>query len=1459
MASQSVRQPSPKTVGEIAGLPATLPAGAVTSLFDGGRSLALAVGNSLIVYDLQLKSNDSIAKERTKQELPGLVCALAASSLGLVVAVERGGRSSVLRLQEHELVRTLEIPGKITALAAAGSQAFVAIQEGVGFARLVQINLRQRAIVATRQLEAPQVKLAADLTGRLVVSDQTQRKVFALGADLRPELTMPAATRQAFKTVDPERHDSCCVCLSCKPLSGEKPARRPEGGDDAGQPQRSGGGGHDGHVGVPSDNGGAIVADGDKVHHHPHPGSPSRPCGRRLAFGVEHLSRVGAYVLASDRKGRRAALLSADMNMVAEWQFSRTGALLLTADGAPALLMHQRDSGRWRWLDVHDAFAKRNPHLELFPVIPQESKTFVGQQTYALSHGQAASPTSVKAVIFPVIEGSQSYTSANLAGFGAFVQRTVTPLVKDYYDENSFGALKDVSIDVFGVSVGPGGGPLKLPRPLLSDYFFPAYDAAKVELVKNAATGASAIVLDGRESLSIDCKTLTGGPPGGTVTLPFFALAFQRDDDFFPFQLKFLGTESMTLTVKTPAGLTKVLNLVFPAKTIDILDIASFPAGRDELRNYLDGVMQAAETAAGLPARLFATPEAFRIPQIGKQFGRLLVTFRAADLAGVRMSITATASVLPGGDPMGLAMPITGTLTAGGTFALDRYLENAMLLAQEAGGFGYNGRLFNAPTCVFDAGASTLKTTMAISDRYGGPGAEVKLVASSGLEALFDTATPKPNSATTLNDAQALRDRSELYRDVFSAAIDRLRASGMPTDALKDFGCAAILPVEPPDLTAVFPSEVWNVTPLATPFSFRGAENVMTVIDRTDDKVQLQSAWTLIFMTGGQPDYAMICHELGHALGYADLYYQTGYRDELGYMGDWAMMDRHPPLAHHCGYHKLQSGWIPDGAGTDSDFGRVYPISLPDPAVVRTWDLLLVPVELWRDSLVQSARVAFAVGNDVPVIQLAWIDFGGDGATFGLIEARQPGAKFSKSLPGGGGVLITNGIAWTLDQRFATNTWYRRPLHLLNPNNILRNAGDKFDLARAPELPLKGTSVEVVDKKIVEGDAEVYRIRVSRENAEFVDLYFSSPDVYYKNPDLWIDWAGNNAPPDKLFPDYQVGEPVDQGETVWVPSNGTELHWVVARLRNRGQVKALDVKLNFYYFEPPGAGDGRKPMDVQNLALYKLIGSITVPEVPPLNDPQKIKVRWDVPAGFGGHTCLLVQIEDYKIPADATGALGSDDVWQANNHAQKNVDKFEALSSSPFGPIEFDFSVRNEGVTPEKAYLEPDGLPHGMRLTVTPPFQTIDAGSTVLFHCKLELDERIIRAGCENDQRFTINAWRQDPESSARWGGVEYEIRPREKTEAALTGSWDYSKLVSLDGKITPDPGGGVVHIRVDFQNHQARWVTTSLAPGGHFSWNEIAPADSFMLEGTVWFEGNRKFGSSRSQPIKVSAPPVIH
>jgi hypothetical protein len=1426
--------------------------------------------------------------------LPGRACGLAESNLGIVVAVVERGLSAIYLARDSRLVKICDLPGTATDLVAAGSQAYVVVRNDAGLpGRLLQIDLRQREITLERPLDNWKIKLSIDLAGQqIVVADAAANQVICLGSNLQPpsvgalppsNLYGPPVSRCGCEhepAPPKEVHPHGCCCKVCAPGStpgGPQGPRTPGGNSGPQTPTGTGQGpGQTGQTGVPGSGGSTVVGNGSTVSNNP-PKGLGTPCGRNLFWAVATLQRAGAYYLAADRSAQRVALLSNDMNLLDEWKFGRGGALLLAAESSPSVVMYTRSSGKWFLRETEDAVALR-PGLQKYLVQPQDSKTFIGQPPgapvyYTMSYGQGGAPASINAVVLPVIEGDQLFSSPDISGFGAFLHRTVEATVRDYHQENSFGILKDVSVKIFGVDVGPVGGPLKLPRHKLTDYFYPDYLPARVELNKNGVAAGGQLVFDGRESLTLNVQPLTGGPAGGDITIPFYSLAFQKvpDSTLFPVQVKFLGTEKLALQVTTPAATAKTLNLAFPAMTFDMPDLTAVPAQLAALKTYLDNVMKAAETAAGIATRLFTVPNVSRIGMIGADFGRLLVTFNAADTSGKKLSIQTATATLPGGDPLGLDSPLLGTMTYGDTVALNHYFENAALLGQEANpSFGYTNRMLEPPACVYSPAPLRLTTTFAIANRFGGPGATVKMGANTGLGDLYDASVAQPNSDTTFNNQHAVRDLNDLLTDAYTNALLALSNAGQPIDALKGFGTVLVVPVEPPTpALGAIASENWKVTDLFRPFNLRGVEWPGTIIDRNNKDNTLQVTWALAFIRNdaGDLNVSVFCHELGHALGFGDLYFATGYRDELKYMGDWAMMDSDPPMSHHCGYHKLQANWIPDGAGTPDDFGRVYPFGLPLPSATLTQEVLMVPLEIWRDSLPGSARAAFGLESDFPVVQLVHIDFGGDGSTFGLIEAREHAKNsaghlhFSNQLPGDGGILITNAIAWKLDERFAVNDFYRRSLQLLNADNVLRSKGDAFDLALAPELPVKGMKVEVLDRKTVEGDTEVYHLKVSRENADFIDLYFDPGDPYYESPDLWIDWWGNNKPkPENLNPDYSLGQPTDQGESVYVPNQGTEPHWVVARIRNRGKVDAIDVQLKFYYLEPPGAGDGHKPLDTRSRKDLKLIGSPDTPVTVKGGDaPQKLFAKWDIPAGFSGHTCILVEVVDYKIPKDTKGAaLGSDDMWQVNNHAQKNVDKFQSLSSSPFAPVEFDFGVYNGGVGPERAYLEPDGLPYGMTLTVTPPEQTIAANTRAIFHFKLELNEQIIRTGCENDGRFRINAWRKDSESSARWGGVTYEVQPREKTVATLRGSWSSSGEVELTGTIVPNPGGGSLRIRQAFDNQQSVWRDATLMPNGTFAWSGHAPAGSSALDAVAWFEGNRKFGASRSEPVDLSPPPPV-
>lgn len=1500
--------PKPQTsrpVGQIAGLPKELPFAAQLVLLERGRALAIAIGARLTIYALDLSDAGGSTFEPQTYELKGRASALAESSLGLLIAVEQGAESTLTLLRHDTLLPLLRF-GPIVSLATAGAFAYVIYRpQGFG-ARLARIDLRQREVIAERPLDHANMTVAVDTVGEhIVLTDGRLRRIQSLGSDLRllAAVAPPAPASMSGLSSQALPHDQCCCCILCKPPHGrddQNPPRPPAdgGGQDEHDPRRPNGdqrppsaqlpSGTDrpGDVAAPADDGGTYVGGGGRVDKYPPPNSHRPPCGRAMFYAVAELRRAGAYVLVSDQGARHVSLLSSDMNVLAEWQFGRGGAVLLTAAQADYFIMHVRDAGVWTLHPIDDVVANARPDLKIFPLLPVETKTFVGQQVYPLSYGQQPRPNEVKGLLIPIIEGDQTFFGPDLAGFDRFMKRAMLPVIKNYYNENSFGVLTDVSIALFGVdpALAPGCGPVRLARHRLADYFWPAYVAAHVDLVRPAVSAGTQLVFDGRESLVLQVTPLSGGPKSQAVTIPFFAIGFERQDAHFPSSVKFLGTETLTLSVTLSDGSPKTLTLKFTAQTFNYPDENNVDLV--PLTTYLNNVMRSAETAAGLAAgSVLAAPKLNRLRQIGGGFGRLLITFAAATPTGNPLRIDSTAASAPGGDPIGLFDPILGTMDVADTANLVRLLEIGTQLGQLAANVPYNDPILLAPEASLGGG---LTTTFTISDRYGGPGADVHVAGSTELGTLFSLSIPMTNSATTKNNAEAVRDTAELFTDAFSGAIQALRDAGQSTDSLKQFGCIMLLPLDmaapdPLNPAAVLPSEVWNVSPLYRPLNFRGVESMTTITDAKDSNIQLQTNWTLIFMVGSAPDNAMICHELGHALGFGDLYYQDGYRDELKYMGPWAMMDNHKYMSHHCGYHKLQQQWIPDGAAKENDYGRVYPLGLPNPDAAWTKELLLVPIELWRDSLPGSARAAFGVDAEFPVVQLGHIDFGGDGSSFGLIEARQPGAHFSQHLPHDGGILITNCIAWSLDERIVLAGRFRRSVQLLNPDDVLRNRGEVFDLAFASEYAVKGMKVEIVDKKAVEVDVQVYRVKVTRENAEFVDLYFETGEPYWKSPDVWVDWMGNNlrdalggpafSDDPKLHDVWGLGQPTDQGETIRVWPAGatrpdgtpkTEPHWLVGRIHNRGTVKALDVKVNFYYYKPPGGGDGRKPMNILDADRYNLIGTVVGEKILGKDDPdyapRDLLMRWEVPPGFAGHTCLYVQIEDMTPERESDGAAkGTRDLWGMNDAAQKNADKFEALSGSPFDPIEFDFSVHNGAPTPEHAYIEPDGLPYGMTLTVSPPRQRIAAGATAVFHCMLKLDGRIIRTGCENDQRFRIHAWRQDAESSARWGGVEYEIRPRTKTATTLTGSWEQDNQIALSGKVSPGPGGGMVSLRLDFDNAQPTWVSVAATAAGTYAWAGKAPLGSRSLDVVASFEGNRKFGTSRSDTLQLTAYPVIH
>lgn len=335
-----------------------------------------------------------------------------------------------------------------------------------------------------------------------------------------------------------------------------------------------------------------------------------------------------------------------------------------------------------------------------------------------------------------------------------------------------------------------------------------------------------------------------------------------------------------TITARDTNGAVHTLNLAFPAQTIEIKkdDVAG---GLAAVETYLDQVIAAAETAAGVPSgRLFAKPKAWRVQRTNLEFGQLHVSlaFAARPPGPAKPAVTLISATATIDAAFGFADTVTGTFALPADAAdLADHVTRAMRQAEsEVDETVTNPVLADAATVSLSGG---LETRIRLSDNDGGPNATITVSSSSNAGELFTTASPFPGSISTKNDANAPRDLDRLFNDVFAAAANRTGTDLSPFHDMHVImigfiGAAA---------------GIWNAAPSTAPSNLREAQKTFTAevaTDPKDKKRQLKARWLLAFLDGA-PDAPTLCHELGHAIGFRDLYKQTDYRDDLQYLDAW--------------------------------------------------------------------------------------------------------------------------------------------------------------------------------------------------------------------------------------------------------------------------------------------------------------------------------------------------------------------------------------------------------------------------------------------------------------------------------------------------------------------------------------------------------------------------------------------
>jgi M6 family metalloprotease-like protein len=1056
-----------------------------------------------------------------------------------------------------------------------------------------------------------------------------------------------------------------CGCACHGHPHGDRPDRPGQGEPcGCGEPDRPGGYGRPGKPGGPDKPGEPDTPDGGRP-----PGGDDEPCGRkhraRLGWSVATLARTGPYLTALSAKGDRIAVLDTDLNVLVERYVGRA-VVELGSTASDRIAVLDRRQGRletWQLRDYIVSAGIRPAFTPKFtaPALPT-----------SVFHGQPTSPASpnpdLRIAVMPVIEPGQVFSDADQSKLHALMQEHAYSIAEDYFRENSFETLT-TEFSVLGVDIGGTGKPLALPDSFAS-YFWDEFRAGGL-LAEMPAAWPTPLVFDGREELTIRTHPSKGSSRDYDV--PFAALWTRTTHSDYPVDVSFTGSETLTVDVTDAGGTAHTLTLDFGALN------ESHAQGDDEnaflnaVGQHVTDAIRAAEAAAGSGQVIQDVVfRRVRMSSDDSEFGRLLGQWRISGGGGARGSIEIAP---PGGTvPAGLvavglagsgASSTSGTVTSEADIAdyLSDCLDAAIRDAGEGPGLN-DTQLHNEPTTDEDAATQLVSAVIRLTNDYGGKLANIERVSSSGLGSTgWSASTSQDGSETSYNSRNALRHSEKLSHDTFTAAMDRIRSQGAwDREAVRtqfsvyDGLMIAFVGSCP---TSVPAADRWQCSDAVDQDRFRMFVRRHYATDQNDPDSNATPVAMPTDLIIGQRfdrfDAAVMTHEIGHGLTLPDLYYATGFRDDVQYIDAWCnMAGGNSNYNHFCAWSKWAVGWIPESS--DPDVNRVIDVPMPEPSGISTTEAWLVPVEYWDNSI--RADVIAAVGTGLPIGQMMKIHIGSDGGVIDIAEFRAMGDVYSQNLSPVPSVVVTNVLDPETDRRWAVNGLYRRAVHLLNDGTELTAPGDRWDFAAGAEFPLKGCVAEVVDIQTIRGGSvPICHLRIEREAAEFVDLYFQDNLPSWRSPDIWVDWRGDNADPDdpRIYPE---GTPTDQGEAVRYPGSGTEPHFLVTRPHNSGNVHAEDVRVRWFICDPPGAGDDGRWVERDTSTL------------PQLDDDtwEAVPFSWAVTPETDSHQCLRAEIIDWRIPTGvdpATGdtvALAGDDVVLQNNIAQKNVFDFEAAT-----------------------------------------------------------------------------------------------------------------------------------------------------------------------------------------------------
>jgi hypothetical protein len=457
-------------------------------------------------------------------------------------------------------------------------------------------------------------------------------------------------------------------------------------------------------------------------------------------------------------------------------------------------------------------------------------------------------------------------------------------------------------------------------------------------------------------------------------------------------------------------------------------------------------------------------------------------------------------------------------------------------------------------------------------------------------------------------------------------------------------------------------------------------------------------AYGFVHITSGY-QWEVFAHEIGHNLGFPDLYDEPGEPELVGReLGSWDIMHASRSNSHPSAWIKAHKSHRPGSTepGYDSpwmDPGDVAVVFPPAAGATRTEQFLVFPT-----SAEVPAINPFASSHPgVPLVHAVRMQLQSNHNVY--VEARERPfsdptlgeAAYDAGIPEEG-LIVSDAI-----DDLTGLPIFRANATLLTPY------ADPLDVAgELLSEPLTATNTLTVEcQEVIGEDPAVYLVEVVWGQGDYYDLRIDtwSPPPW-ESPDIWIDTEVDNG-----WDEYVHSSPSDNPDVAGNPvANGdrSRVGWpsrVYARVWNDGTEPATDVVVRFGIVIPAGTGGSAE------------IGTDVIEEIQP-GEFGLAMVEWTPRDDNEGHVCLTADV------IHQSGELNA-----SNNTAQENVTDWFLERGSPYQPVEFTVQVQNPLPRREQFHVEVEGLRPGYHVEVDPVEFWLDPGEVKTPTAKITADD----------------------------------------------------------------------------------------------------------------------------------------